>query len=441
MKPILGHEDHRGHKGHTRVLVVPIGEYDTDLIRQAAEGRVEVVRQAGSDLFIVDPVPDEAGARQAVQDLLDRRPDLLLIVPLRGLSAQAIEAAARTSQAPCLIWPIQGGYALPSSALACGALHEAGAPFALIYAPPDHPAAVQEVKSAMGAARAYSRLRRSRIGVIGGLFPNLVACRYDPQVVHSRLGITLIPIPFEEIRGAMASVSERGAGIQQARQEITGLYTVAAEYGAALEAGLLLHQALKQVAREHGLEAFATECWTGFPRELGLNPCLGFVEEAYTLACEGDVMLCAGLLIARGLTGASAWAGDVYDLDLDGVLTLVHCGAPASLASSPRDVVLGQSQLAVQRGFQTLTCRPRLQPGPVTLLRLYGRECNKMHLAVGEITSSQTSPDLAVQVRLGGSRGEFLKQCLGNHYVMAAGDLRRELRQLGTWLGIQLFET
>jgi hypothetical protein len=42
-----------------------------------------------------------------------------------------------------------------------------------------------------------------------------------------------------------------------------------------------------------------------------MNPCLGFIEDAYTLACEGDVMLCISLLMARYLTGASAYAGDL----------------------------------------------------------------------------------------------------------------------------------
>jgi L-fucose isomerase-like protein len=425
----------------TFAALYPIGEYDTDRIRQEVEGRLAVLRQAGADVWVGEPVSDVEGARQALPPGQDRTPDLTVLIPLRGLSAQAIETAARLSPAPCLIWPIQGRYALPSSTLAVGALREAEKPVELLYLPPDHAAAGERVRCTVRAARAYSRLRRSRIGVIGGLFPNLVACRYDPQVVTSRLGAALIPIPYEELRAAMRSFSERMEEVQPVRQDITALYPVEAQDVPALEKGLLLHQALKQVAREHALEAFATECWTGFPGEVGLNPCLGFVEEAYTLACEGDVMLCAGLLIARYLTGASAWAGDVYDLDLEGVLTLVHCGAPASLAAHPGDVVLAKSQLALQKGFQTLTCRPHLQPGPVTLVRLYGHGCDKMHLAVGEIMSSQTSPDLAVKVRLGGNRWDFLEQCFGNHYVVVAGDIRSELRQLDTWLGIQLFET
>ena len=173
---------------------------------------------------------------------------------------------------------------------------------------------------------------------------------------------------------------------------------------------------MKQAAREHELDGFATECWTGFPRELGLNPCLGFIEDSYSLACEGDVMLCIGLLIARFLTGESAYVGDLFDLDMDGTITLVHCGGPASLAGEKKEVVLAPSQLASERGFETATVHPRIAPGPVTLVRFYGQDCDRMHVAFGELTGSGSPSQLDGQgpVRRGPLEfsGSVLRQSL-----------------------------
>lgn len=426
---------------HTIVTALPIGEFDTDRIRTEFDAIINAFNRLGADLVIADPVSDEEGARQSAQELSERNSDLLLIIPLRGLSAQAIETAARMSQAPCLIWPVQGRFALPSSTLAVGALRESGTPVELLYASPDHPDAIERIRCVARAAKAYSRIRQSRIGVIGGLFPNLVSCRYDPQTVGTRLGITLLPIAFEEIRDCIQGTSHRLHEIEQSRQEITSSYAVNAADVKSLDAGLKLHLALKQVAQEQKIDAFAAECWTGFPRELGLNPCLGFIDDAYTLACEGDVMACVSLLIVRYLTGTRAYIGDLYDLDLDGNLTLVHCGAPASLASNKREVVLSKSQLAMERGFETMTCRPRLEAGLVTLFRFYGRDCDKMHVALGELSSCEPSPNLMVNVRVTGNRWDFIGQCFGNHYVVAAGDIRPELKLLSKWLGITIFET
>ena len=423
------------------IIALPIGEIDTDVIRSECESIIGVFNDLGTDLLVVDPVVDEESARQEVQELSRRNPDLLLIIPLRGLTAQTIETAVLTSRTPCLICPIQGRFALPSSALAVGALRESKIPVELLYAPSDNPDFVERLRCVTRAAKAFSRIRQSRIGVIGGLFPNLVSCRYDPQIVHSRLGTTLVPISFKETGNSIQSISQHMSDVEQLREEIIASYTINAADLNALDTGIQLHLALKQVALEQKIDGFATECWSGFPMELGLNPCLGFIEDAYTLACEGDVMLCISLLLVRYLTGSSAYVGDLYDVDMDGILTLIHCGAPTSLASNKKETVLSKSQLALERGFETVTCRPRLENGPVTLFRFYGRECDKLHLASGELLGSELSPNLTIRVKHNGNRWEFLEQCFGNHYIVVAGDIRGELKLLGKWLGITILET
>jgi hypothetical protein len=57
------------------------------------------------------------------------------------------------------------------------------------------------------------------------------------------------------------------------------------------------------------------------------------------------------------------------------------------------------------------------------------------------VIGCEQDPNISVKVRINGSRAAFLDQCLGNHYVTAAGDLREELKLLGKWLGITITET
>ena len=425
----------------TIITALPIGELDTDIIRNEFESIIDVFNGLEIDLFVTDPVSDMESARRSVEKLSKWNPDLLLLVPLRGLSAQILETAILTSRSPCLICPVKGGFALPSSVLAMGALQESKVPLELLYAPADHPDFIKRLRCITRTARAFSRIQRSRVGVIGGLFPNLVSCRYDPKMVTYRLGTTLIPISFEETRAAIQSISQSKNDIGQLEREITDSYKSDAADLNTLNAGIQLHLALKQVAMKQKIDGFATECWSGFPRELGLNPCMGFIEDAYTLACEGDVMLCVSLLLIRYLTGTSAYVGDLYDLDLDGNLILSHCGAPASLAPNKSDVALSKSQIAQERGFQTMTCRPPLENGPITLFRFYGWECDKLHMASGQVLGSELSPNLTVQVKLKCNRWDFLEQCFGNHYIVVAGDIRDELKLLGKWLKINIFET
>jgi L-fucose isomerase-like protein len=425
----------------TLVTALPIGEFGTDSSRGEFGAIIQLFTNLGADVRVADPVPDADEARRSVEGDQDRLPDLLLLVPLRGLSAEASESAALASPSPCLIWPIRGGFALPSSTLAVGALRERGRPVELFFTPPDHPSAIEKSRSILNAARAHSRIRRSRIGVIGGLFPNLIAAHYDPETVTARTGTTLLPLSYDSIRAGMADSATRPDDTREVLHALTDTYAFGQADQDAAAPGLHLHLALKRLAQEHQLDGFAAECWTGLPKHLGLNPCLGFAEDAYTLACEGDVMLCISLLIVRYLTGHQAYVGDLYDLDLDGVMTLIHCGAPASLSRDPRDVVLRRSEAAAARGYESITCRPRIATGAVTVFRFYGRGCDKMHLTTGELFRSDPSSTLTVNLRLSGSRDDFIEVCAGNHYVVVPGDIRPELCLLAKWAGITILET
>ncbi len=366
----------------TIINALPIGEFDSDLVKSEFEAIIGAFNRLEADIVVSNPVSTEEEAVRSVRGFSIRTPDLLLIITLRGLTAPIIEAAARMSSAPTLIWPVQGRFALPSSTLAFGVLQETGIPVELYYAPPDHLASIERIRCIMRAAKAYSRILRSRIGVIGGLFPNLVSCRYDPLTIKSRLKTTLLSISFKDVREiSIQTISNPIDDFEQSRDEVMLSYGIDPGDINALEAGIKLHLALKRIAREQEIDGFALECWSGFPRELGLNPCMGFIEDAYTIACEGDVMCCISLLITRYLTGISAYVGDLFDLDLDGTLTWCIAARRLRLPRASGRGVVAKSQVAMERGFETITCRPRLKLGPVTVFRFYGLECDRMHVA------------------------------------------------------------
>ncbi len=427
-----------------RVAALPVGEMDSAQVKGEFQAIAAALRGLGAEVLELDAVADKAAARKAVGAMAGNGCELLLLVALRGLSAPICEAAGLACLTPTLFWPVQGRFGLPSSALAVGALLQAGRRAELIHAPPDNPKAIRSALSVLRAARALARLSRCRVATVGGLFPNLVSCRYDAEALKSHLGATVVAVSYDTVRTAM-----EGASLQEVsdlRDRVLASCSGGGTVADALEPGLRLHLGLKRIARDHGLDGFAAECWTGLPAALGLNPCLGFIEDSYELACEGDVQVCVALVALRGLTGCSAYVGDLFDCDLDGVITLVHCGGSASLATGPRSgdpgaVALGLSSKARQQGFQTVTCRPAVRPGPATLLRLYGAACDTLHVAQADIVGCDTSTDLKVRARLRGDRWEFLRRCQGNHYIAAAGDIREELGLLARWCGIAIHET
>ena len=142
------------------IVVLPIGEFDTDLVKIEFNGMISALTQSDTNISIADAETTEEGARQSVLALSEKNPDIIVIIPLRGLSAQIIETAGIQSRVPILIWPIQGRFALPSSALAIGALREARVPVELIYIPPDHPDTAQRLFPILRAAKAFYSVKK-----------------------------------------------------------------------------------------------------------------------------------------------------------------------------------------------------------------------------------------------------------------------------------------
>lgn len=375
---------------------------------------------------------DESGAEIVPGNSSDV--DALLVLVLHGNSAREIVAAAAGLDCPCIIWAVRERWAWPSSALAVGKLAEGQKRVKLVYGQPAEKDAVAAFAKALRSARALRQLARSRIGTIGGLYPNLVACTYDREGLRARLGTEIIDLSFDAVRQAAVREDE----VRALAEDISARYTVNASLPGRFQAGIRLHLALKRIARQHDLDAFAVECWSRFPQEFGTNPCLGLVEDDYVMACEGDVLLAINQLLVKAITGSCPYAGDGYDLDGQSVLTLKHCGAPMSLGAGEERGVIQGSEKAEAQGCPTLVCRPQLKRGPVTLLRLCGRAGERMHMASGELIGSENLREMTVRVRVRGSRKHFVENCRGNHYVVAPGDITEEIRLLCQWKSMAL---
>ena len=422
----------------SKVLCVSIGDALTEETVAEHTRLLAELEAAGVDLVSGIAVRCEADIGSAVAKAAGTDPDVLALITLCGRSAPLQVAVVESVSLPTAVWAVGREFAFPSSALAVGALRERGRRVALFHGAADDAETMTGFLAAVRAGAAVTRLGRARIGVIGGLFPNLVSCRCEPEVIKTRLGAELVSVSYERLQREMRRADDDREALARLRERCAAYdMRVPPE---ALEPGLSLHLALKRIAGELGLEAFAIECWSGLPEAMGLNPCLGLVEDAYVLACEGDVMLAVLLLMVGYMTGASACAADIRYIDKDGVLTLCHCGGPAAAAAGD-DVILDISAAAQDAGCATVACRPSIPPGPVTLARFYGERCDHMHVATGDLLSCDRSRDLTVSVKLHGSRSVFIDECLGNHYAVVPGDIRQELAILGEWLKIDVVYT
>lgn len=425
--------------GQVRITTVCIaGDMAFEEVQSMYSPACGALADRGIEITDGGTISDVSRARQTADSLPGGRPGILLIIVLSGRSAPMIEALGK-SAVPLVIWAIGKNYAFPSSALAAGALRETGRIVKLVHGGPENEKIVSEILDTLNVMHAMARLRSSKMGLIGGLFFNLVSCRYDSTCIRDKFGMDLQTVSYGQLQDLMKSEAIMDSDTLRQLMSLCGTFDLRVPQK-SLVPGLKLHMALRYLARCESFDAFAVECWTGLPQVLGLNPCLGFIEDSYVMACEGDVVMGIMLLAMRHMIGRVPFTGDIQYLDEGNEMIVRHCGAPAALADHG-DVVLDWSPLAEKQGFGTVTCRPKLNDGFATMVRLYGKKCEHMHIACGDILSCNRDDSCAVSIKLCGNRAEFIDACGGNHYVVASGDIRNKLYLFGELLRINIQET
>ncbi|MCD6344467.1 MAG: hypothetical protein J7M17_02520 [Anaerolineae bacterium] len=199
---------------------------------------------------------------------------------------------------------------------------------------------------------------------------------------------------------------------------------------AALQDGVRVYLALKQVVKTHALSALTLRCFDLVLR-LKTTGCLALAQlndEGLIAGCEGDLVSAVGMLWAARLLDSRPWMANPARLDeVRNTLWLAHCTVPRRLTQSYRLRSHFESGLGV--GIQGT-----LPTGSVTLLRIGGKEMEQLWLAEGEILRAGDAADLCrtqVEIRLSaGHITELRCAPLGNHLVLIAG---HHAQQLAAW--------
>ena len=153
------------------------------------------------------------------------------------------------------------------------------------------------------------------------------------------------------------------------------------------------------------------------------------IDDGIIAGCEGDLTSTIGMIWAKKLTGETPWMANPAQLDeLNNRLWLAHCTVPRSIVKSYTLRSHFESGLGV--GIQgTFPLKP------VTLLRIGGKELNKLWLAEGNIIHTGFAENLCrtqveIEIISGGTVKDLLHVPLGNHLVMLFG---HHLEQFRSW--------
>ncbi|NJD04210.1 MAG: hypothetical protein FIA99_16825 [Ruminiclostridium sp.] len=321
----------------------------------------------------------------------------------------------------------------------CCVLKELDKQYFYVYGQPDDRKVLKEIGDISKAVALSNRLKRVKIGTIGGRIKGMTEIAFDELELKDKTGVRIVNLDEDELIAAYGSTAHSYAEeFWNNLKPKVGKATASEEYG--IEA-IRYYLAMCSIIKNYRLEGLCIKC---YPRFMG-KICLGYSllsEEGIVCGCEGDVNNTVSMKILYELTGQP-----IHNTDLlypDPVLNTIlfsHCGSGGfSIASKKADIHLGPVRLA-DSGVCALF---PAKPGKVTLINLVGRKGTlRMSVIVGEAEEcGMEFPGNPLKVKFERDVNEINKQIanegIGHHWMGGYGDISRELEYFCRLNGIRL---
>lgn len=345
-----------------------------------------------------------------------------VVVATGGTEAEVLDLLARrpltTPREPVILVTHRLHNSLPASLEALARLRQDGRHGRIVQSED-----LDDLTTMIADIVALQRLRRVRLGLVGKPSEWLVASVPDRVGVRERWGIDLVDVDIAPVIADHQAAPRAGGpvAVKFSRRR--------PEPSDELEKASALHPALLTAIDDAQVDAVTVRCFD-FLGDLATSGCVALAElnDTGTVAgCEGDIAGAVAMLIARHLLDQASWIANPSVIDrAAGRLVLAHCTVAPSLVED----------LELHTHFESgigIGLRGTFAPGPVTLLRIGGRELEGHWFADGEILTAGDAPDLCrtqVTLDVDPERLELLLTApLGNHIVMVRGHHRDRLER------------
>lgn len=407
-------------------------------------------------LAVASPLHDAASLRRALQPSLEALASiggrevaasapasggpLVFLVGTGGTEAEilrwhAVRQAAEPGD-PVLLVTHPAHNSLPAALEALARLRQDGARGRIVHLPgPGDAAALARLSTAVDDVRAFRRLRRSRIGLVGVPSDWLVASVPEAGAVRGTWGPEVVPAELDTVLDAVRSDTDLDARGRELAAAFSRQAAATREPDAvAMRQAAGAFAALQDLAERDRFAAISVRCFD-LVTQRRASGCLALAElndRGTVAACEGDVASAVAMLWVRERLGAVSWMANPVHADPgSGLLRLAHCTVSRSLVTGFELRSHFESGIGVALAGQ-------LRPGPVTLVRIGGRALEHAFIVEGQAVPAEPREDLCrtqVDVTLAPADvAELLARPLGNHLVLVPGHVAATLRDYRAWL-------
>jgi L-fucose isomerase-like protein len=271
------------------------------------------------------------------------------------------------------------------------------------------------------------QLKNTKIGLIGSPSDWLVASMPDPSTIKKVWGPQVVNVDIEELKTKIAEV-----GDEQIEDDHYYLITKAAAIKEPskkeIKNVVKVYAALKELIHAHKLNSVSVRCFD-LVTDLKTTGCFALSklnDEGIIAGCEGDLVSTLGMLWANYLTNQTVWMANPAQIDeQSNSMWLAHCTVPMSMTENYK------LRSHFESGFG-VGIEGELAKGKITVLRIGGKNLEKIWVSNGEILETGSSENLCrtqVKVKLHGTAKvtDLLNEPLGNHLLLMRGSYAKEM--------------
>jgi len=363
---------------------------------------------------------------------------------------------------PLLSWayPEPTGGRLTANSLCCqnfllNTLHRMGVNYSWMFRDPADPGLPGDVKRFARCVRARSRLRHSRVVIVGtGRVPGFYDAECDELSVMRRFGLRFDRMGLEAAFDRAKKFSD--ADVAGVRTALTNPKLCKLNNVPDNQADLTIRLALGTLvlAAEGGHTGCALKCW---PELFDLYGCAAdgaltlLNDQGFPAADESDMNGLLTMMVMQHLTNGVGLPTlmDISLLDpARNVLGFWHCGGSATRLVREGTLYEARRHSILENANEETACgllvEALIELGPVTAARYLSPDSSQSFPFEGDVVESPmafrgsyaevrpAAPHTAEQVM-----GTILSAGMDHHWVMGRGRFAEDLAEFNHWLGVK----
>ncbi|MBS3740602.1 MAG: hypothetical protein KGY75_01120 [Candidatus Cloacimonetes bacterium] len=371
------------------------------------------------------------GGRQAKESEIGVKDPIVFFILTGGTEnhvLKLIDELAQSNKNKLLLITHPNNNSLPAALEISAKLQQENLNIKIVYiSDSNNQFAAEEILEFVCHYQVHKKLQSSKIGLIGKPSEWLVASSPNKKIIENNWHVEVKKIPLKKVYTLYENITDKKIDFELEKNPAIPAELAAIKRTELLKA-IKIYLALKKIIKQEQLDAITIRCFDLIQKK-HVTGCLALAllnKKNIISGCEADIVSTLTMLWLYYLAHKKSWMANPARIDLqNNSILLAHCTISMDMAQEFTFPTHFESGINI--GIQG-----KILPGEVTLVRIGGKELDKLWVAEGNIKKNTKHANLCrTQVRVSldekDKAKELLAKPLGNHLILVTGKIKSKI--------------